>query len=338
MRFMGVRVVPMALLAAYTALLLFDLERFPAINPDEPGYAEPAWTLITRGEFGAPMYAGMFGMEHRTYTNWPGRGVATILPYLLLGPTLFSARLVSVATAVLLALLSAILLRRVLERPLIWVDWLALVAVMMCPVVVSAGRFARPEIDVAAWTMAMILCVQASSTEVLGHRRRGWAITGGVFTGLAFAMHQYGLVSLGIGLVMATRLRRGLCGRQIASAAWMLAGTGVALLPWIAFILSDLPEFRLQFGAAVANQAWRYPAGALARTLVNEFPGRYLLDRKDYPVDWDPWVEGLGLLVPAVSTSEAWWPLRLVVRFARRPFELDQSVRGRLCWRGLWVA
>jgi hypothetical protein len=52
---------------AYAALLLFDLERFPAINPDEPGYAEPAWTLITRGEFGAPMYAGMFGMEHRLF-------------------------------------------------------------------------------------------------------------------------------------------------------------------------------------------------------------------------------------------------------------------------------
>ena len=99
MRVMGMRVLPVAFLVAYAALLLFDLERFPAINPDEPGYAEPAWTLITRGEFGAPMYAGMFGMEHRIYTNWPGRGVMTVLPYLIIGPTLTAARLVSVVMA-----------------------------------------------------------------------------------------------------------------------------------------------------------------------------------------------------------------------------------------------
>jgi 4-amino-4-deoxy-L-arabinose transferase-like glycosyltransferase len=150
MRVMGVRVLPMLLVAAYAALLLFDLERFPAINPDEPGYAEPAWTLITRGEFGAPMYAGMFQMEHRMYTNWPGRGVTTVVPYALFGPTLFAARSASVVMALMLAALSGVALRRMLERPLSGMDWLALAAVLTSPVVVVAGRFARPEIDVAA--------------------------------------------------------------------------------------------------------------------------------------------------------------------------------------------
>jgi hypothetical protein len=49
-RFIGVRALPVVLFVAYGALLLLDLEQFPVINPDEPGYAEPAWTLITRGE------------------------------------------------------------------------------------------------------------------------------------------------------------------------------------------------------------------------------------------------------------------------------------------------
>jgi 4-amino-4-deoxy-L-arabinose transferase-like glycosyltransferase len=106
------------LFVAYGALLLLDLEQFPVINPDEPGYAEPAWTLITRGEFGAPMYAGMFGMEHRIYTNWPGRGVTTVLPYLLLGPTLVAARLASAVMALLLALFTVVALRRALGRAL----------------------------------------------------------------------------------------------------------------------------------------------------------------------------------------------------------------------------
>ena len=206
MRVVGMRVLPVALLVAYAVLLLFDLERFPAINPDEPGYAEPAWTLITRGEFGAPMYAGMFGMEHRIYTNWPGRGVTTVLPYLIIGPTLTAARLASVVMALLLALFSGLALRRVLGRSPRWLDWLALVAVLTSPVVVVAGRFARPEIDVAAWTMAMVWCVDALSREAIRPRRRNWAIASGVCAGCAFVMHQYGLISVGVGLLMALRV------------------------------------------------------------------------------------------------------------------------------------
>jgi hypothetical protein len=277
-------------------------------------------------------------MEHRIYTNWPGRGVTTVLPYLIIGPTLTAARLASVVMALLLALFSGLALRRVLGRSLAWRDWLALIAVLTSPVVVVAGRFARPEIDVATWTMAMVLCIDALSRESGRHRRRGWAIAGGVCAGLAFMMHQYGLISLGVGVLMALRVWGGRKEWQFADTGWMVVGTALALLPWMAFILSDVPEFQLQFGAAVANQAWRYPRGAFARTVINELPGRYLFDRQDYPVDWDPWSEATRLLVPAVSTSEALWPLRLVVRFARRPFELDPSVRARVWWLGLWVA
>ena len=156
----------LCLLVGYAALLVYDLGMVPGINPDEAGYAEPAWTLLTRGEFGAPMFAGMFDMEHRIYTIWPGRGVMTVLPYLVFGPTLFAARIASVVMALLLALLSGIVVRRVLDRPLVGFDWLALVAVMTSPVVVNAGRFARPEIDVAAWSVAMIACLEVTVTSL----------------------------------------------------------------------------------------------------------------------------------------------------------------------------
>jgi len=326
------------LLTCYAVLLTYDLDRVPLINPDEAGYAEPAWTLITRGEFGAPMYAGMFGMEHRIYTNWPGRGITTVLPFLIFGPTLVAARSTSVVMAMLLALLSGRVLRRVLERPLARLDWLALVAVMTSPVVVNAGRFARPEIDVATWTMAMVACLEALDGVEAGSRRRAWAMGAGVCAGLAFLMHQYGLVSLGAGLLIVGSPWRSHSGIRLRDAGWMAAGVAVAVSPWVAFILSDLPEFRAQFGAAVANQAWRYPTAALMRTLVNELPGRYLMDRQDYPVDWDPWAETLSLLIPTFSMSEPWWPLRLAVRVVRRPIELGPVVVGRLWWMGIALA
>ena len=326
------------LLAGYAFLLTYDLGRVPVINPDEAGYAEPAWTLITRGQFGAPMYAGMFGMEHRIYTNWPGRGVVTVLPYLVFGPTLVSARSVSVVMAMLLALLSGRVLRRVLERPLAGLDWLALVAVMTSPVVVNAGRFARPEIDVAAWTMAMVACLEALDRVEAGSRRRAWAMGAGVCAGLAFLMHQYGLVSLGAGLLIVVSPWRSHPGMRLRDAGWMVAGTAVAVSPWVAFILSDHPEFQTQFGAMVANQSWRYPTAALMRTLINELPGRYLFDRQDYPLDWDPWADALRLLVPTVSMTEVWWPLRLAVRVARRPIELGPVILDRLWWMGIALA
>ncbi len=326
------------LLTCYAVLLTYDLDRVPLINPDEAGYAEPAWTLITRGEFGAPMYAGMFGMEHRIYTNWPGRGVMTVLPFLIFGPTLVSARSVSVVMAMVLALLAGRVLRRVLERPLAGLDWLALVAVMSSPVVVNAGRFARPEIDVAAWTMGMVACLEARDRVEAGSRRCAWGMGAGVCAGLGFLMHQYGSVSLVAGLLIVGSPWRSHSGMRMRDAGWMVAGIAVAVIPWVAFILSDLPEFRAQFGAAVANQAWRYPTSALMRTLVNELPGRYLLDRQDYPADWDPWGELLRLLVPSFSFAETWWPLRVAVRIARRPTELGSVILDRLWWMGIALA
>ena len=151
-------------------------------------------------------------------------------------------------------------------------------------------------------------------------------------------MHQYGLISLGVGLLMASRLWGGWTEWRITDTGWMVAGTALALLPWIAFILSDVPEFQLQFRAAVANQAWRYPPGAFARTVINELPGRYLLDRQDYPVEWDPWGEVASQIMPTFSTSEPFWPLRLLVRLARRPLELGPVFVDRIWWLGIGAA
>ena len=136
--------------------------------------------------------------------------------------------------AMVLALLAGRVLRRVLERPLAHLDWLALVALMTSPVVVNAGRFARPEIDVAAWTISMVACLQTLERVEASRLRRAWAMGAGVCAGLAFLMHQYGLVSLVAGLLIVGSPWRSHSGRRMRDVGWMVAGIAVAVVPWVA--------------------------------------------------------------------------------------------------------
>src|SRR5215203_3428753 len=84
-----------AVLLAYLAVLLFRLDRVPLMNPDEAAYTEPAWTLLTQGRFGAPMYAGMLAIDQRWYFLWPGYALLGVIPYALAGPQVPAVRLLS---------------------------------------------------------------------------------------------------------------------------------------------------------------------------------------------------------------------------------------------------
>jgi hypothetical protein len=82
-------------LVLYGVVLLFRLDRVPLINPDEAAYTEPAWTLLTDGRFGAPMYTGMFAIDQRWYFLWPGYAVLAVVPYAIWGVDLAGLRLLS---------------------------------------------------------------------------------------------------------------------------------------------------------------------------------------------------------------------------------------------------
>ena len=59
-------------LAAYACLILFwglslwKLDRYPAVNDDEPWTVLPGYSLFTRGVFGSPWMAGYYGMTDCT--------------------------------------------------------------------------------------------------------------------------------------------------------------------------------------------------------------------------------------------------------------------------------
>src|SRR5215213_8055287 len=91
-----------AVLLAYLAVFLFRLDRVPLMNPDEAAYTEPAWTLLTQGRFGAPMYAGMLAIDQRWYFLWPGYALLAAVPYALLGVDVLAVRALSLTFGALL--------------------------------------------------------------------------------------------------------------------------------------------------------------------------------------------------------------------------------------------
>src|SRR5262245_6099247 len=151
------------LLGLYVAVQAFRLAETPLLNPDEAAYTEPAWTLLTAGRFGAPMYAGMFAIDERWYFLWPGYAVLAAVPYALWGVDVLAVRLLSAAFgAVLLAAVWS--LKRQVAGPLYpphassraagATALTAAALVLAHPTVLFLSRFGRPEIAVAALAVA----------------------------------------------------------------------------------------------------------------------------------------------------------------------------------------
>ena len=293
---MGVRNLPGAfllVLGAYAALLCVRLDRVPLINPDEAAYTEPALTLITSGRFAAPMYEGLFGIDHRWYFLWPGYAVLAAIPYAVAGVELVGVRLMSGAFGALLLVATWLLasavhgsgLRSASERFL--AATAALVAVH--PVVFSLSRFGRPEIAVTACAVLSSACAARAGARPPALRRR-WDFAAGAAGALAFLMHQYGgfaLLSLGAGYAADSRRT---APDRIRALGIASGGAAVVLLPWMLWIASGWPLFTAQLGVQLEYQRWRYPDVTAVRSVVNDFPARYLLNLQDPPRDRSPWL------------------------------------------------
>jgi 4-amino-4-deoxy-L-arabinose transferase-like glycosyltransferase len=294
------------LLALYVAVQTFRLAETPLLNPDEAAYTEPAWTLLTAGRFGAPMYAGMFAIDERWYFLWPGYAVLAAVPYALLGADVLAVRLLSAAFGALLLAAVWSLTRQVAgawcpphasSRAAGATALTAAALALAHPTVLFLSRFGRPEIAVAA------LAVASSALGARADRGRaqggglGWAAGAGAAAALAFLMHQYGafaLVALGVALAWRPPREWRRAGLLALAAG---AGAIAVLLPWLLWVGSDWPEFRAQLGAQLGYQRWRYPDGGLLPSLVRDLPARYLLNRQDYPPGWQPWAEAATLLL-----------------------------------------
>jgi 4-amino-4-deoxy-L-arabinose transferase-like glycosyltransferase len=284
-------------LLAYVALLCVRLDRVPLLNPDEAAYTEPAWTLLTQGRLGGPMYAGMLRIDERWYFLWPGYAVLAAVPYSLLGVDVLATRVLSAAFGALL-LWAVWRLTNELRSAAGDTGWIALgapgalVLALAHPTLFMLSRLGRPEIGVAA-------CAALSTALAASGERRGVAwrhFAAGAAASLSFLMHQYGgfaLAALAAGYLL--RRRGWLSATRSASVA--AAGALLVLLPWFVWVATDWPDFQAQLGAQLEYQRWRYPDANVWRNAIRDLPGRYVLGRQDYAAGWEPWREALNYAV-----------------------------------------
>lgn len=294
-------------LVAYAGVLLFRLDRVPLLNPDEAAYTEPAWTLLTTGGFGAPMYTGLLRIDQRWYFLWPGYAVLTVLPYALLGVDVLAVRLLSgLWGAILLVAIWCLTWRLAAQQEGLHASRLAPLASLLAalhPTLFFLSRYGRPEIAVAALAV-LSSALGARAWQSPGTKR--WHVAAGAAAGVSFLMHQYGGLALAA-LAASYLLRSPRELRRAGDKALLAAlGVGCAVLPWLLWVGSDWPEFRAQLAVQLAYQRWRYPDATAAQTLARELPGRYLLNRSDYPPGWDAWREAeLTLVGPRAAGVDA---------------------------------
>ena len=104
------------LLAAYTAASLIKLDRFPPVNQDEPWIASVAYKLATEGVCGSDLFTGFFGMERHYFLLMPLHPILLAGVFKIAGLGLLQTRLLSVASGILVLLLTVAIGRKFLKN------------------------------------------------------------------------------------------------------------------------------------------------------------------------------------------------------------------------------
>lgn len=186
-RFSGPTSLSAIVVATYVAIGLFTLARMPIVWLDEPLYTQPAWSLVTRGSLGMPMFPGLHGLDQdnvvfgRIYLG----AIAVSFKLLGLGP--FQARLPSFLAGLAVIYLTYLLGRRLWNAR---AGVFAAIALAVSPVFLMQTHDARPEMLLLAFFLAALYLAVRSDAE-LGLRGH---IGAGVIAGLAADIHLNGVL------------------------------------------------------------------------------------------------------------------------------------------------
>jgi hypothetical protein len=256
-----------AALGTFLVTGLRHLDVVPQVYEDEPWQASTAYKLATSGVFGSDLFTGFHNMDQRYYGFMPLHPMLMAGVFKLLGVGLAQARVETVLlTAVTLVLTFGLGLRLfnawvggVAVSLLVLVRWTGLTYVQLTGIpVVDLARIARydplvPVLGLSALHIYLSARSASSASSVspadsvtpthwsLSHMRAEWLYgISGVVAALAGLAHVYGLFWVIALLVLAARE-----GPRRA-ATWIVAG---AILPWVpyaAYVLADLGDWRGQ--------------------------------------------------------------------------------------------
>ena len=237
-----------------------QLDAVPRVYEDEPWQASTAYKLATSGVFGSDLFAGFYNMNQRYYGFMPLHPLLLAGVFKVLGVGLAQARLetvlLSAVTLVLTFTLGARLFNAwvgaIAVALLVLVRWTGLTYVQPTGIpLVDFARVARydplvPAIGLGAFHVYLSVRQSAPSWPYL---------IAGAIAGLAGLAHLYGLFWVPALVLLAVW-----DGRRQA-LAWLVAGAVLPWLPYGAYVLSDLPDWRGQTAIyasrfEVLNAAW----------------------------------------------------------------------------------
>ena len=243
------------LLFLYLAISLHNLTIVPPVYEDEPWQASTGWKLANHGVFGSDMFAGFYGMDERHYWFMPVHPLLLAATFRVAGLGLFQSRLEPVMMGLLTLVLTYALGRRLFDSTI----GLLAVVLLLCVrltgltthqvsgiLLLDMVRIARYDMVVPVFGLASFYAYLSASR---GESARTWAAgrgatssyrygLAGLLAGLSGLSHVYGvfwIISLGI-----LALWDGVGWRSLTALA---LGFTVPWLPYVAYVLSDLPDW-----------------------------------------------------------------------------------------------
>ena len=243
-------VVALAGLAIFLFVSLRHLDSVPQVYEDEPWQASTAYKLATRGVFGSDLFAGFMHMDERYYGFMPLHPflLAAIFKFAGTDRMLGEARLETVALTAATLILTYALGSRLFSKPvggvavlvLVLVRWTGLTYIQLTGIpLVDFARIARYD------PLVPVLGLASLHVYISARNRQSLPLyaASGILASASGLAHVYGLFWIPA-LVMLTILDRP------ASLARCVALFAVgALLPWLpyaAYVLNDLPDWRGQ--------------------------------------------------------------------------------------------
>ncbi|HEY1293091.1 MAG TPA: glycosyltransferase family 39 protein, partial [Chloroflexota bacterium] len=256
-----------AILAVFLVTGARGLDAVPQVYEDEPWQASTGYKLATQGVFGSDLFAGFFDMGQRYYGFMPLHPLLLAATFKLIGLGLAQARLETVLLTGLTLLLTFALGTRLFGAwvgafavgLLVLVRWTGLTYVQLTGIpVVDFARIARYD------PLVPVLGLGALHVYLSARKSARWPLylAAGVIAGLCGLAHVYGLFWVPALVVLA------LWDGPRRMSGVIVVGSLLPWLPYAAYILADLPDWRGQTAIYAARFELLNPIWYLSNLLA----------------------------------------------------------------------
>jgi 4-amino-4-deoxy-L-arabinose transferase-like glycosyltransferase len=250
-------------IAAFVAVSVWRLDTLPPVYEDEPWQASTAYKLASQAVFGSDVFAGWNGMEQHYYGFMPVHPLLMALVFKLFGEGLLQARLEAILAGTLTLGLTLVLARQLFSGwvgalavwILLLVRWTGTTTIQVTGIpFVDLARIARYDAVVPVFALAALVVHTGGAVRQVWYaaaRRGGRGPNGvdqpwrfglaGLFAGLAGLTHVYGLFWVFVLALLLVWQRA-----QPRAFVWLLGGVLLPWVPYVAYVLSDLPEWHAQ--------------------------------------------------------------------------------------------